>query len=382
MLGRFESGASREAPSRIRLIRVDLLGDVVMSLVGARLIKHRFPKAHLSMVTLPQTAPVARMSPDVDQVIEIDTNRIRSVRAWLRRETYVDLSRAWHDLRRERLDITYSLYGRTASLLSFLGRSRALVGYADEAYPQLLSRAVRHGRWSLRRRQPDTEFTRRLVAEDGELSIEDHAPSLTVTPEARARASGLLGRIGIGNSVFAVFHPGSSYGDAKRWPAQHFAELAVRLEADGIKTVLVGSRAEQSLAAQIENTSPARSLAGHTDIEELAALLSRASVVVSGDSGPLHLATALGIPAVAVYGPTDPSINGPIAWKGQAVTVLRRDLACSPCYSVRVRAGCPLRDPICMRLVSPDEVYSAARAILQGNGAMTGRSSPCTSASP
>ena len=349
------------------LIRLDLLGDVVFALSAARGLKRRFPRSRVTIVTLPQTSEIAVSSPDVDEVITMDTNLVRSPRTLLRMDSIRRLRHSMADLRRNQYDAAISLYGRTASLLALLSRSRETVGYRDEAYRGALDRTVNGGRASGTRRWHDSEFeTVLLDAQCGREPPEVGAPAprISLDPTAAGWVSKLLAESGIGSDDFvAVFHIGSGYGDFKRWPLPNFVELAHRLNVSGIRSVIAGGPGEEDPAAIVANASPAVSLAGRTSVRELIALLDRADVVISGDSGPLHLATALGTAAVAIFGPTDPIVNGPIAWNGQDVIVLRRDIACSPCYSVRTRAECPLGDPICMRLVTLDEVFEAVRRV-------------------
>ncbi len=356
---------------QVALIRLDLLGDVVMSLVGARAIKQRFPDAHVTMVTLPQTAAAAHASPDVDRVVAVDTNLVRSPLTLLRPETLAHLINALRELRARRFDLTISLHGRTASLLALVTRSRRRIGFAGDAYPSALDEPRPGGRQShARLRLHDTDHTLALIPTlPNGAQTDVPAPPLTVAPEAVRQVKILLDGHGIApDGPLVVFHVGSGYGDFKRWPAASFAELAQRLSQSGAQIAVLGAASEAQLVESVTAVAPAVSLAGETTFDQLLALLQRADLLISGDSGPLHLGAALGVPVIGVYGPTDPLVNGPKAWRGQPVEVLRRDIACSPCYSVRVRAECPLGDPICMRLVGPAEVFERAMGMLRMSG--------------
>ena len=134
--------------------------------------------------------------------------------------------------------------------------------------------------------------------------------------------------------------------------------------------VLAGAAGDLPVAREIEALVRDRviSLVGRTSITELAALLDRATLVASGDSGPLHLAVALGRPLLAVYGPTDPRIYGPYGARA-AVSLHRRALPCSPCYTLAATAECPLGDPICMRLITPGEMVASALVLLRESDA-------------
>lgn len=354
-------------PARILLIRLDLLGDAVFALSAARRLKQRFPGSKISMVTLPRTAALATASPDVDEVIPIDTNLVRSPRTLFRRSTFRHLLSGLRQMRGKQFDLSVSLYGRTASLIALMSRSRLRAGLAGEAYPASLDVMSLPGRMS-GRRQHDTRFQADLLDSVlGESSLNEPTarPHIAVDPAAREAVIQMLAAVGFDESeTLIVFQTAAGYGDFKRWPAANFIELARRIASDQVRVVIAGALDDVELADGIAADSPATSVAGKTDLPQLIALLDRADLVVSGDSGPLHVASALGTRVVGIYGPTDPEVNGPVSWAGQGVALLRRDLACSPCYSVRTRAECPLGDPICMRLVTVDQVEAAVSELL------------------
>jgi len=362
--------------SDVLLVRLDLLGDVAFSLSAARAVKLRWPSARVTMLTLPQTADLAGASEDVDEVISIDTNLLRSPATLFKRETLRNLASSIRKLRSRRFDAVVSLYGRTSSLLALMARAAIRIGYRDEAYPSGLDVRLPDGRFSQAQRRHDTELGLRLVQ-----ALPDYGPGglphrgvgTENVPAPRIRVSrtdeiaGMLRAYGISTtSPLVVLHAGSGYGEFKRWPVRNFCDLAERVSAFGVSTVVTGAAGDAAVARRIVGSSSAVSFAGETSMPQLIALLRRADVVVSGDSGPLHVAAALGTPVVGIYGPTDPLVNGPLPWHGQPVAVLRRDIACSPCYSVESRAECPLGHNICMDLVTVDEVASAVLAILRG----------------
>jgi lipopolysaccharide heptosyltransferase II len=162
-----------------------------------------------------------------------------------------------------------------------------------------------------------------------------------------------------------TLHGGARNGQAKRWPTSHFARLAERLvsEFDAL-VVLTGAPSEAELAAAIgaECRYPLLNLLGRTSLAELVALLAVSDLVISGDSGPMHIATAVQTPVIALHGPTDPALSGPMS---PDAIVLRRALWCSPCYDASATAECPFDNPVCMKGLGPDLVFVAARRRLQ-----------------
>jgi lipopolysaccharide heptosyltransferase II len=171
-------------------------------------------------------------------------------------------------------------------------------------------------------------------------------------------------------SLLIGVHAGSINGSAKRWPAAHWAELADRLQEElGARVVLTGSRAEMPIARGVAGLMRTRPivLTGETSVDELAAVLARCDLVLSGDSGPLHMAVALNRPTISIYGPTDPAISGPFPRPGQTAVVLRTGIGCSPCYNALATADCPYGNAVCMSHLTVDTAYAAARRVLYGS---------------
>jgi heptosyltransferase II len=176
------------------------------------------------------------------------------------------------------------------------------------------------------------------------------APSLSVS---RAQRDALLERLGLRASPpVACLCPGAEYGPAKRWPPEHFASLAVRLAGHGWQVWLIGSSRDRAIGAQIEQLSQGRcrNLCGSTSLEEAVDLLSAAQVVVSNDSGLMHIAAALDRPMLALYGSSSPSFTPPLSPRAE---VMKLALPCSPCFA----RECPLGHFKCMRDLEPARVF-------------------------
>jgi ADP-heptose:LPS heptosyltransferase len=155
-------------------------------------------------------------------------------------------------------------------------------------------------------------------------------------------------------------------GSAKRWPAANWSRFIDDVASrSGAQVVLVGAAGDAPLTEDVRRSSATApvSLAGKTDIEALIGVIASADLLASGDSGPLHLAAAVGIPTLAVFGPNDPRVHGPFR-PAAGGRLLRADIVCSPCYSLAATAECPLGDPICMRLVTPEPMVQAALELL------------------
>ncbi len=231
-------------------------------------------------------------------------------------------------------------------------------GYAHDGRSVLLTRAV-PGDGLLRPARHRSSYYADLVEALG-CTPGDHEPRLAV-PETGVRAARtLLAAAGRDPaSPLVILAPGNSSGLARRWPAGRFAAVGALFQThNGADIVIVGTAAEAGLAEEISSGLGRKpiDLTGRTDLRELAAVLSLASLVVANDSGPLQLANAMGTPLVAAFGPSDPAVTGPAR---QPATIVMKKPPCWPCQYME----CPY-DHRCMTAVEPADVYEAGRRFL------------------
>ena len=183
---------------------------------------------------------------------------------------------------------------------------------------------------------------------------------LAVTGEESAAAERRLGAAGRDRSrPLVIINPGAAYGPAKRWPADRFAALGRLFQAKaGAEIALVGSAGEKDIARAVAGglDRPALNLTGATSLRELVALIGLARLFVTNDTGPMHIADALGTPILAIFGPTEPAVTGPVRSRS---AVLRKDVPCRPCLYRK----CPY-DHRCMTAIGPEEAFEAARRLL------------------
>src|SRR6202140_4844222 len=241
-----------------------------------------------------------------------------------------------------------------AAMIAFAAGIAERWGYSTDARGLFLTHGVRRDRE--RGHQLD-DYATLLTAMNAPRVVDD-IPTMTLPVHVREKARRLLRASGVDmeRPLFGL-HPGGLYGPAKHWGDDRYGELADALRADGYSVALLTSPGERQ---QAETIAASRDLpiVGHDgDVLQLAAAISHCSVVVTNDSGPLHLATALAVPSVSIFGPTDP---GRTVIPG-ASRVLRREHTCSPCY----QRQCPLGDHRCMIQISVDEVFEAAVGVLR-----------------
>ncbi len=360
---------ARDRVHRILVIRVDLLGDLVFSLPALDALRVAFPAARIDALVLPYTAGILADAGVVDRIHQLDVNRYRRPRG---PGELGDLVAAVQALRAERYDLAISFSGLVGGLLTVASGAPLRLGYAGDSYAGCFNVAVRGRRYDRPVHEVDYELSllraAGIPAPGARPSLRrvlEQAPPDGATPPATVP--------GVPSRSYAVIVPGASNGSAKRWLPRHWATVGDALASErDLAIVLVGAASERQLAAEVAAAmrAPAANLAGMTTIADLRELLDGAEVVLAGDTGPLHLAAALGRPVVGVYGPTDPTNTGPL---GDAAAVVRLGLGCSPCYDLRTPADCKLpdRSTICMTTLDPARVVAAVDAVLDGRKAST-----------
>ena len=350
---------NKSARGEIREILVrtpNWVGDNIFAIPAVQRLKREFPSARLTVLAAAGLAPIWELAEGVDGVIPFRP-----------RGGFRDLKGKWKlilQLRRRGFDLAVILPRSFESALwiRLAGIPRRW-GYAEEGRSFLLTRAARSEQGY--RRTPRVDYYYRLP-DGGTGGARAEPARLAIPPELRRRARELLEVSGIdpGAAPLAGLHPRASYGPAKCWPPEKFARLARRLAGEKRAVCLLfGSEKERDLLEGIAEAAGEGTvnLAGRTDLRLLAALISLCRVLVANDSGPLHLAAALGVPAVGLYGSTDPGATGP---RGEKVRVIYRGAECAPCLQ-RVCPG----DFSCMEEITPGEVMAAVEELWPPDGA-------------
>jgi heptosyltransferase-2 len=242
------------------------------------------------------------------------------------------------------------------ALAAWLSGARWRVGYAADGRNLLLTHALP------RDTGPVHEVTMylRLL---GPLGVQESTgiPSLTIDPARRAEARRLLAEAGLTAGQPRVgLQLGAAFGPSKLWPAERLGTLAERLKGRGVETVLLGRGGVSELASAVMAAAgkPVPSLVGRDRPVLLAALLAELDALVAADSGPAHVAAAVGVPTVTLFGPTDPRLTAPV---GPGQRAIWRPPVCSPCFL----RECPI-DHRCLRAIEIDEVEAAVMAALEG----------------
>jgi len=321
------------------------LGDSVLAIPAMKAIREHFPVAAITLFVRPSVAGLFTTAPFLDSVWS--EPRPASLSRWKRLARHIQ--EGGFDL-----SIVFPNSFESA-LIAFLGRVPMRVGYATDGRSLLLTKAVRPGDEPCHQIYYYLDLIKSFSPDIRKPSIEIRA-----TPEEQEEARELLESEGIGrNESFLVLNPGAAYGSAKRWHQERFAETGDRLaRLLGLRVVIIGSPLEAGVAAEVQARmkSPVAVLNGKTRLEALVGLLSESSLVITNDSGPMHVAAALGTPTVAVFGSTDHQATSPT---GSRARVVRKPVECSPC----LLRECPI-DHRCMASVSVDDVCRVAQDLM------------------
>jgi ADP-heptose:LPS heptosyltransferase len=364
-LGRPKVSPPLEELREVLVLRLDRIGDLAMSLPALCDLREAAPKARLRLAVGRWSFSLARGFP-VDEVLVWSA-------PWVGRraegaESLYTLARMARALRRDRIDLGIDLQGDLrASALLWLTGARRRVGYANTGGDYLLTDVV-----PLDETVSWVEQNRRAVA----VATGRERPSQRVdllTAEDRAFAEAFLAGEGLlERRPLVGLHP-SGGRRIKQWPLARWREVAARLQREQAATILVtGSEADRPLAAELGRGLPAPpvDLTGRLDVRQTVGVIARLDLFLSPDTGPMHLACAVGTPTVSVFGPSDPVryfTGGRFDLRPERHVVVREELWCSPCNLIRrPPAECDGPEPPeCLRLVSAEAVYAAAARLLR-----------------
>jgi lipopolysaccharide heptosyltransferase II len=354
-------------PRHILVIRLDLIGDLVLSMTIVRTLKRSYPEATIDLLALPASAKVVMRDPDLNEIITYDPNVWRRPQALLQIKNWRNAYNLLCHLRAHHYDIAVSVFGRWAGILAALSGAKRRVGFGRESYPGLMTDNVRGHHWRPGDHKHEVDYCLELAKATGAtISSADRTPRLYVDPLAHQQLERLLAQVGIvPEKSLIVCHIGSNNGQSKRWPIPYWAILIDKLiREQNAQVILTGSSEDKSLIVSVTSQmqEQAIDLAGKTSLPQLVALLQQANLVISGDSGPMHIAAAVGTPLIAIHGPTDPTLSGPVS---PTATVLRSDIWCSPCYNAKDTADCRFFTTQCMKNILPAQVLAVVQEKLK-----------------
>ncbi len=346
---------------RFLFVQLADIGDLILTTPAIAALRQAHPDAHIALLTAPHTAAVL---PEglVDALITAPKG-LFSPKLLLRPPSWGALYRLARGLRGGRYDAIIYCHHFTLRLGLLKFRFIAMASGAahhvglDNGRARFLTRAVPDGGFGARHQ---AQYWLDLVA----LLGADPTPrpaQVAIAPQNPLPPDDTRPTI--------IIHPGSGgYSHARRWPSAYFAQVADALYHQlGARVVLVGTTADDADKVRAHAQHPPLDFSGRTTLPQLARLLASANLFIGADSGVMHLAAAVGVPVLAIFGPSNPDAWGPWTPRGRSM-VLRAAPECSPCsyvgHEIGLRDGCPART--CMKLVTPEQVVSAAQRLLAG----------------
>lgn len=330
------------------------VGDAVMTIPALRQLRRVFPRAHITLAT---RAWAEGLFADADFIDDLQVHQGSGLRS------VVQQVRQW---RKRKFDLAVLFPNSLeTALVASLARVPLRVGYATDGRQRLLTQPLALPEW--RGTKHEVFYYLQIVAElewlvKREQTFLDTQPdgSLDVSDTRKTAAREFLQARGISESARLVaLCPGSINSRAKRWPSERYAALADRMiDSLGAKVLLVGSNAEMEVSLEVSRQMRNQPLVltGQTDLAELVAILSQVDLLITNDTGPAHIASALGRPTLVIFGPTNPLTTRPFSPLGE---IVREPPDCAPC----MLRDCPI-DHRCMTAITPDRVLERARVLL------------------
>lgn len=333
----------------ILIFNVNWLGDVLFSTATIRNVRRNYPDSYIACVIPSRCYPILKGNSYLDEVIIFDEQDRH--RGMLEKLNFINL------LRSKKFDTVFLLHRSfSRALICRLAGIRQRIGYDTKKRSFLLTKKIV---------MPKADSLHRIdfylnVIEKAGLRLEDRYLDFIFTPEEDKYAGDFLNKNGVGKDDFLVLlNPGGNWM-LKRWPKDYWAVLADKLIGEiKAKVVITGSISDLPLASQIKAAMKEKPLVGCGvfNIKQLAALAKRSDLFITADTGPMHIANAVGAKKIiAIFGPTDKEITGP--YPDTNVVILQKDVGCViPCYKVNCR------DNRCMKAIIPDDVLMEVRKI-------------------
>jgi lipopolysaccharide heptosyltransferase II len=338
-----------------------------MTLPAVQRLKQAHPQAHLAVLTEPKLADLWRLHPDVAEVVVQE-----------RSDCPLCLMRLARELRRGQFDAAVIFPNSWRSVLPiWLARIPQRIGFRGHGRAWMLTDALEEsGDYATRPVMPVEEIKKLGAAKPSAVTFRHQVHRhLELASRLGAAPTPCEPKLNAGaakpeefplptDKPLLALSVGAEYGPAKRWPLDRFVAVAKAVAASqGVRWVLIGGPKDVSLAgdaAQKIGNDAAISLAGQTTLGGLCRLLARCRLLLTNDSGPMHLAAAVGTPTVTIFGSTEPALTGPSVTPGSRHVILRHQPPCSPCFL----RECPI-DFRCMTAVSVEEAVEAVRATLR-----------------
>ena len=336
--------------NNILIVKLSAIGDVIHALPVAHALKQTYPHCRITWIVEKPAYDLLTNNPDIDEIIIFDKPQFKSLAGLLTNGyTFAQQLKAHH------FDLAIDLQGlfKSAAISYLSGAPKRLVYCNARELSHLIGQRIcgEHEQGHVVDRYLDVTQYLGCPVDDVQFPIH-------ITKSEGQKAETIANHAGLSlENPYVVLAPGTNW-PSKCWPTTHFAKLATKLYDEHIISVIIGGSNDQRLAQQIiTNTkAPVVDLTAKTSMKQLAYIIKQAQAFVGGDTGPMHLSVAVGTPAVAMFGPTDPQRNGPY---GDLHKVLLAPVPCQGCW----KRVCP-KEEDCMSTISPEKVFETIKSIV------------------
>ena len=337
----------QEGINNILIRGTNWIGDAILTLPAMASIRATYPLAHIAVLAKPWVADIYKFFSDVDEIIIYEDKY----------DTPAGVFRMANMLKEKNFDAAILLQNAIeAAIIAFVARIPLRAGYNSDARGLLLTHSVK--RTKEIRKVHQIDYYLEMVKALGCVTV-DRKMRLETRINLQDAQNIVQKYIPETNKAIIGIAPGATYGPAKRWLPDRFAGVADKLsESFPMQGILFGSKADWDVAEKVRAAARTKliNLAGKTNLQEAIYLISQCRLFISNDSGLMHIAGALNIPTVAIFGSTNPITTSPA---GNKTIIVHQNVSCSPC----IEETCPT-DFSCMKLISVEDVFEAAQNIL------------------
>ena len=334
----------------ILIIAPNWIGDAVMTQPLLANLKTLYPDSRIDVLASHWVAPIFRACPQVYEVIEAKFEHKQL--QWALRKQIAK------QLQVKKYQACFVLPNSFKSaLIPWLANIPFRIGYRGEMRFGLINLALDNPSKLNRPPMMDHYLALSEFLKEGSSPLPEGTPQLNVSPLAKQSVENKLQGSNIKSDSIYVMCPGAEYGPSKRWPTEHFAALAQCLisENSNNQVILLGSKGDdifgQQILVHVEQKSRIHNWCGNTTLDEAIALIGMGKAVISNDSGLMHIAAALRVPQVAIFGSSDPAHTPPLSDKAKVIWL---NMSCSPCH----KRECPLGHLRCLNDILPEQVFA------------------------
>ncbi len=346
-----QAGSLQKEYKRILIVRTDRVGDVILSTPVIKALRSAYPNAYLAMVVRPYTRIIVDGNPNLDEVILYDKDS--------KEKNWFAAFKFSRELAKKKFDLAVVLNpSNRSNLIPFLAGIPRRIGY-DRKYGFLLTDRIKDTKHAGKKHE--IEYNLDIVRALG-VEAADNSSFVPVSPESEKWAEDVLKKENIlPFDKLAVINPGASE-KSKMWFPERYAGVANKLAEKGVKIIILGGPGDKEIAGQVINNLRCAyiNMVGNNNISQAASLLKRCALFISSDTGPMHLASCVGTPVIAILGRSQPGLS-PLRWgpRSKKSVVIHKELGCEACLAHNCKKGF-----LCLQAITENDVLAAAEKIL------------------